>query len=70
MAIAGSGGWVPSNWARLRNGRLEFVAITQNKPKELIVPLDEAVDRLQRGEVVTVDARWAYQQALRERLNL
>lgn len=65
MAIAGSGGWRPSNLARLHNGHIEFIAITQNKPPELIVPLAEAVDRLLAGELVTVDVRWPYMSVLR-----
>lgn len=66
MAIAGAGGWKPSNLARLRNGQIEFIAITQNKPPELIVPLEEASARLLAGELVTVDVRWGYMSALRE----
>lgn len=70
MAIAGAGGWKPSNLARLRNGQIEFIAITQNKPPELIVPLEEASARLLAGELVTVDVRWGYMSALREKVEL
>lgn len=66
MAIAGSGGWKPSNIAVLKQGRIELVAITQNKPPELITPLEEAVERLLAGELVTVDVRWPYMSVLRE----
>ena len=65
MAIAGSGGWKPSNIAVLKKGRIEYIAITQNKPPELITPLEEAVERLLAGELVTVDVRWPYMSVLR-----
>lgn len=64
MAIAGGG--IPCNTARLKDGVVEFIAMTQNRPAELVVELEEAARRLLAGETVTVDARWAYMQPLRE----
>ena len=68
MAVAGSGGWIPSNLAILRNGRVEFVTITQNKPRELVTDVTDAAERLRRGEYVTVDVRYPYMSELRELL--
>lgn len=65
MAIAGAGGWTPSNLAKLRNGRIELIAITQNKPPELVPPVTDAAAALLAGELVTVDVRWAYMSTLR-----
>jgi hypothetical protein len=70
MAIAGSGGWIPSNYARLRNGQLEFTGITQNKPRYILPPLDEAARLLLAGETVTVDMRYQATSQLRALLEV
>lgn len=68
MAIAGAGGWIPSNWAALHNGSIVFLAITQNKPPDLVPTVEDAATALLAGERVTVDVRWAYMSKLRELL--
>lgn len=70
MAIAGSGGWIPSNRVKLHNGEIVFTAMTQNKPKEICngdVP--DVVRRLLAGELVTVDIRHEFMSKLREALD-
>ena len=69
MAIAGSGGWIPSNRIRLQNGEIVFTAMTQNKPKGVLVnDVDEAARLLRAGEAVTVDVRDGFMSQLREAL--
>lgn len=55
MAIAGSGGFVPSNGVYIRNRRLRFLPITQNKPKNVLA-FDMAVvaDRLAENPDLSV----------------
>ena len=57
MAIAGSGNWTPSRQVRLVDGRLEWLGYAQNRPRELIPPIPDAVAFLRRGETVSVDVR-------------
>lgn len=61
MAIAGSGGWIPSNQIRLRDGQLQFCSITQNKPSS-VCESDPATAarRLLAGETVTMDIRYPF----------
>jgi hypothetical protein len=66
MAVAGAGGWTPSNGAKLRNGRIEFTAITQNKPPDLVDSLEIASSKLLAGQVATVDVRFEYMSKLRQ----
>lgn len=66
MAISGAGGWTPSNLAVLRDGRVHFVTITQNKPPELIPAVEIAAARLRQGEYTNVDVRQPYMSRLRE----
>lgn len=70
MAIAGSGGWTPSNLACLRNGKIHFVAITQNKPPDLIPDVEVAAETLRTGGYVNVDVRWPYMSRLRQVLEV
>lgn len=65
MAIAGAGGWIPSNWAALHNGSIIFLAITQNKPPHLVPTVEDAAAALLAGQRVTVDVRWSYISQLR-----
>ncbi len=64
MAIGGSG--IPCNTAVLTNGRIEFITMTQNRPAELVKPVEETAAALLAGEYVTVDVRPPYMNPLRE----
>lgn len=64
MAIAGGG--IPCNTARLKDGVIVFITMTQNRPADQVVELEEAARRLLSGELVTVDARPPYMNPLRE----
>lgn len=64
MAIAGGG--IPCNTARLKDGVIVFITMTQNRPADLVVELEEATRRLLAGELVTVDVRPPYMNPLRE----
>ena len=64
MAIAGSGGWVPSCTVIVREGGIVAHGIVNNKPPEVIYSdternargsLADAVAMLRRGEPVFVD---------------
>lgn len=68
MAVAGGG--LPCNTARLRNGRIEFIAITQNRPKDQIPALWLAAKELENGRSTTVDARFPYMYRLAKLLGL
>lgn len=66
MAIAGSGGWIPSCRVVKRGGGLVATGIVQNKPANLIFSdeakdaygtLSEALVRLQGGQPIQVDMR-------------
>lgn len=71
MAIAGAGGWIPSNRLKLVDGELRFTTITQNKPKEVLCQdADEAVRRLMAGETVTMDVRHEFLSQVREVLGI
>lgn len=70
MAIAGAGGWIPSNRVRLEDGRLVFCAMTQNKPASvLVMDVDEAARRLLAGETITMDIREGFTSQLKEKLD-
>lgn len=70
MAIAGAGGWIPSNQIRLVAGELRFTTITQNKPKEVLEQdAGAAARRLLAGETVTMDVRHEFMSQVREALN-
>lgn len=64
MAIAGGG--IPCNTARLKDGVIVFITMTQNRPADLVVKLEESARRLLAGKLVTVDARPPYMNPLRE----
>ena len=69
MAVSGSGGWVPSTWARWDGAQVQFMGITQNKPKDVIEPDPSvAAARLLAGERVTIDVRHGYMSELRQAL--
>lgn len=69
MAVAGSGGWVPSNRVRLRAGRLVFLELTQNKPSTVLVrDPKEVARRLLAGESVMIDIRYSFQEQVFEYL--
>ena len=60
MAVSGSGGWVPSATFIYRNKRLVRIGIVQNKPKEVLVSLEDAAKSLfgsDGNKIVTVDIR-------------
>lgn len=59
MAVAGSGGWVPSCGYIYRFGRLERVGITQNKPTSCLQFATEAAAMLlEDGDrIVQIDVR-------------
>jgi hypothetical protein len=62
MAISGSGNWIPSqgyavNW----RGEVERAGSTQNKPRECVMSVEEAVKALRDGEpgtIVNIDVRY------------
>lgn len=66
MAIAGSGGWIPSNQVKLVDGHFWFCGITQNKPRDICNddPADVA-RRLLAGETVTMDVRHEFTAQVR-----
>lgn len=70
MAIAGNNTWIPSNRAKLIDGQVEIIGgITQNKPRDIVCrDVEEAVRRLQAGEVVIVDVRHEFMSQLRKAL--
>lgn len=70
MAIAGSGGWIPSNAVKLVDGHFWFCGITQNKPRGICnnAPADVA-RRLLAGETVTIDVRYEFTQQVRRLLD-
>lgn len=64
MAIAGSGGWVPSCRVAVENGQLIARGNVSNKPPEVVYSdgergargsLADAIERLSRKEPITVD---------------
>lgn len=67
MAVAGSGGWIPSTAVTITNDRITPVGITQNKPRHLIYSLhadDDYAGDLQAGYLalraeirIIIDAR-------------
>ena len=66
MAVAGQGGWVPSNSVALRNGEIHFLYITQNKPKSITnQDVRDTANRLLAGEAVTIDVRFPFTTQLR-----
>lgn len=70
MAIAGNNTWVPSNRVKLVGGRLEFVAMTQNKPRDVLERnAEQAARRLLAGETITMDIRDAFTRAVKEAIN-
>lgn len=72
MAIAGSGGWIPSSGLVIRAGKLLPVGYTQNKPRNIVLPLDEAAEALRSNPraIVQIDVRdggiWQLRKALYE----
>ncbi len=70
MAIAGNNTWIPSNQAKLIDGQVQIIgSITQNKPRTIVCrDVEEAVRRLQAGEIVIVDVRHEFMSKLREAL--
>ncbi|GIV81821.1 MAG: hypothetical protein KatS3mg051_1175 [Anaerolineae bacterium] len=59
MAIAGSGGWVPSRLVYMRNGRLLCLGYQHNVPREAVRDYDQAVELLRAGQAVRVEvAGW------------
>lgn len=67
MAVAGSGGWIPSNRMAVRGGRLEVIGgYTQNKPKSVVDDLENATALLLDGKSAQVDMRYPFQSELRQ----
>lgn len=52
----------------MENGRIVYIAITQNKPKDLVDDIDTAAAKLLAGQRATVDVRWNYISELRKRV--
>ena len=66
MAVAGSGGWIPSNRVIARAGRLDFIGgYTQNKPRQVVDDLPTALAKLLAGESAQIDVRHEFQSQLR-----
>jgi len=67
MAVAGSGGWIPSNHVSYSGGVFHFHSITQNKPREICnYDVAEVVRLLLAGEVATIDVREEFMSQVRE----
>lgn len=59
MAVAGSGGWIPSAIYTYRDGRLVQISIMQNTPKDFVLSPQEATDRFRVGLPARIDVRGA-----------
>lgn len=58
MAVAGAGGWIPSNFVYLNcENRLTMGGITQNKPPECIDPPNVAAWIVALGGIAHIDVR-------------
>jgi hypothetical protein len=57
MAVAGSGGWIPSALYALRRGELVQITIAQNAPSYLVADAPTAAERLRQGEITRIDVR-------------
>ncbi|GIV81710.1 MAG: hypothetical protein KatS3mg051_1064 [Anaerolineae bacterium] len=67
MAIAGSGGWVPSRLVYMRNGRLLCLGYQHNVPREAVCDYSQAAELLRAGEAVRVEvANWTIPRLMQE----
>lgn len=63
MAVAGSGGWIPSTEVCIKNGELLQPGYTQNTPRDVVqIDMSLAAAQLRRNptELIRVDAKKVY----------